>query len=50
MTKEKDPVPLSLNSNHECYFTEDQELAKKFLELAGQYSKRCNMYRAVKVQ
>jgi hypothetical protein len=37
-------------STQSCYFTEDEELAKKFLQLAGQYSKRCNLYKAVKVQ
>lgn len=37
-------------STMSCYFTEDEELAKKFLELAGQYGKRCNLYRAVKMK
>ena len=37
-------------SSMSCYFTEDEELAKKFLELAGQYSKRCSLYRAVKMK
>jgi len=37
-------------SSYSCYFTKDEDLAKKFLELAGQYSKRCNLYKAVKVQ
>jgi hypothetical protein len=36
-------------STQSCYFTEDEALAKKFLELAGQYSKRCNLYKATKV-
>jgi hypothetical protein len=37
-------------SSYSCYFTEDKALAKKFLDLAGQYSKRCNLYKAVKLQ
>jgi hypothetical protein len=37
-------------SSQSCYFTDDEDLAKKFLELAGQYSKRCNLYKAVKVR
>ena len=37
-------------STQSCYFTEDEALAKKFLELGGHYSKRCNLYRAVKMQ
>jgi len=37
-------------SSQSCYFTEDEELAKKFLELISHYSKRCNLYRAVKMQ
>jgi hypothetical protein len=37
-------------STQSCYFTEDQELAKKFLELVGRYSKRCHLYKAVKVE
>ena len=35
-------------SSQSCYFTEDRELAEKFLEVVSQYSKRCNLYRAVK--
>ena len=37
-------------STQSCYFTEDEVLAKKLLGLAGQYSKKCNLYRAVKMQ
>lgn len=37
-------------STQSCYFTEDEDLAKKFLELADQYSKKCHLYKAVKVQ
>jgi hypothetical protein len=37
-------------SSQSRYFTEDEALAKKFLELASRYSKRCNLYKAVKVQ
>ena len=37
-------------STQSCYFTEDEVLAKKFLELAGKYSKKCNLYRAVNMQ
>ena len=37
-------------STQSCYFIEDEDLAKKFLKLAGHYSKRCNLYRAVKMQ
>ncbi len=37
-------------STQSCYFTEDEALAKKFLELAGHYSKRCKLYKAVKMQ
>ena len=37
-------------SSQSCYFTSDEELAKKLLELAGQYSKRCNLYKAVKIE
>jgi len=37
-------------SSMSCYFTEDEELAKKFMEIAIAYSKRCNLYKAVKVQ
>lgn len=37
-------------SSQSCYFTEDEALAKKFLELAGHYSKKCNLYKVVKVQ
>jgi hypothetical protein len=37
-------------STQSCYFTEDEALAKKFLELASEYSKRCNLYKAVKMQ
>ena len=36
-------------SSYCCYFTENEALAKKFLELASQY-KRCNLYKAVKLQ
>ena len=37
-------------STMSCYFTDDEALAKKFWELAGEYSKRCNLYKAVKMQ
>jgi hypothetical protein len=37
-------------SSQSCYFTDDEELAKKFLELASQYGKRCSLYKAVKMQ
>ena len=37
-------------SSQSCYFTDDEGLAKKLLELAEHYSKRCNLYRAVKMQ
>jgi hypothetical protein len=37
-------------SSQSCYFTEDKELAEKFLELVSGYSNRCNLYRAVKVR
>jgi len=37
-------------SSQSSYFTDDEDLAKKFLELASEYSKRCNLYKAVKVQ
>lgn len=37
-------------SSQSCYFTEDEQLAKKLLELASRYSRRCNLYRAVKMQ
>jgi hypothetical protein len=37
-------------SSQSCYFTDDEELAKKFLELASEYSKNCNLYRAVKIK
>ena len=37
-------------STQSCYFTEDEALAKEILELAGQYSKRCNLYKAVKMK
>ena len=36
-------------STYSCYFTEDETLAKKFMELTAQYNKRCNLYKAVKV-
>ena len=37
-------------NSQSCYFTADAVLAQKLLELAGQYSKKCNLYNAVKVQ
>ncbi|HXY82120.1 MAG TPA: hypothetical protein VEH56_00255 [Candidatus Saccharimonadales bacterium] len=37
-------------SSQSFYFTTDEAFAKKFLELASGYSKRCNLYKAVKVQ
>ena len=37
-------------SSQSCYFTDDESLAKELLELAGQYSKRCNLYKAVKME
>jgi hypothetical protein len=37
-------------SSFSCYFTDDEALAKKFMELVAQYSKRCHLYKAVKVQ
>ena len=37
-------------SSQSCYFTDDEELAKKFLELASEYGKNCNLYRAVKMK
>lgn len=37
-------------SSQSCYFTDDEELAKKFLELASEYSKRCSLYKAVKME
>ena len=37
-------------SSQSCYFTEDEVLAKRFLDLAAHYSKRCNLYKAVRVQ
>ena len=37
-------------SSQSCYFTDDEKLAKKFLELASEYSKRCSLYKAVKMQ
>jgi len=37
-------------SSQSCYFTDDEELAEKFLELASEYSKRCSLYKAVKMQ
>ena len=37
-------------SSQSCYFTDDEELAEKFLELAREYGKRCSLYKAVKMQ
>lgn len=37
-------------SSQSCYFTQDEALAKKLLELTGHYSKKCNLYKAVKAQ
>jgi hypothetical protein len=37
-------------STQSCYFADDKAFAKKFLELTSQYSKRCNLYKAVKVK
>jgi hypothetical protein len=37
-------------SRQSCYFTDDEELAKKFFALASEYSKNCNLYRAVKMK
>ena len=37
-------------SNYTCYFTEDEAIAKKVMELTAQYSKRCNLYKAVKMK
>ena len=37
-------------STYSCYFTEDEELAKGFLELVHKHNGKGNLYRAVKVQ
>ena len=37
-------------SSYTRYLTEDEAMAKKFMELTAQYSKRCNLYKAVKMQ
>jgi hypothetical protein len=37
-------------SSQSCYFTADEVLAKKLLELAGNYSKKCNLYKAARVE
>jgi hypothetical protein len=37
-------------SSYSCYFTEDEELAKRFLEVVKQHDGKGNLYRAVKVQ
>jgi len=37
-------------SSYPCYFAEDEAMAKKFMELTAQYSKRYNLYKAVKMQ
>lgn len=37
-------------STYSCYFTEDEELARKFLEVVQQYDGKGHVYRAVKMQ
>jgi hypothetical protein len=37
-------------STQSCYFTEDNELAKKFLELVRTVNGKGHLYKAVKVQ
>lgn len=37
-------------STHSCYLTEDEELAKKFLEIVQKFNGKGNLYKATKVQ
>lgn len=37
-------------STYSCYFTEDEELAKKFLEVVKQHEGKGHMWRAAKMQ
>ena len=37
-------------SSTSCYFTDVEALAQRFWELAGERSKRCNLYKAVKMK
>ena len=37
-------------STYSCYFTEDPQLAKEFLEIVKRYSGKGNIYRAVKME
>ena len=36
-------------SSYSCYFTDDEDLAKKFLEVVQDYSGKGHIYKAVKV-
>lgn len=37
-------------STYSCYFTEDEELAKKFLEVVKKFEGKGHIYKAVKLQ
>lgn len=37
-------------STQSCYFTEDEELAKKFLDVVREFQGKGHIYKAVKVQ
>jgi hypothetical protein len=37
-------------STYSCYFTEDEELAKKFLEVVQAFKGKGHLYKAVKMQ
>ena len=37
-------------ATNSCYFTEDEELARKFLEVVQKFKGRGQLYKAVKVQ
>jgi hypothetical protein len=37
-------------STYSCYFTEDEELARKFLEVVQRYDGKWHMYKAVKMK
>jgi hypothetical protein len=37
-------------STQSCYFTEDEELAKKFLQVVQKFKGKGQLYRAVRIQ
>lgn len=36
-------------SSLSCYFTDNEDLAKRMFQVAERYSKKCNLYKAVKM-